>query len=98
MEAGLYGTLSGGTAYTAPLEPVRGPLLARTSLADREDHEQLYRADKQEYNNHNTMEEALKNQVQEAVDDIYLQQLKNRYTGYMGVATRDILDHLLDQY
>eukprot|EP00957_Ditylum_brightwellii_P181691 13841388-Ditylum_brightwellii.AAC.1 len=54
MEAGLYRTLSGGIACTAPLEPVRGPLPARASLADREDHEQLYRADKQEYDNHNT--------------------------------------------
>eukprot|EP00957_Ditylum_brightwellii_P145854 11106186-Ditylum_brightwellii.AAC.1 len=39
MEAGLYGTLSSGTAYTAPPEPVRGPLPACASLADREDHE-----------------------------------------------------------
>eukprot|EP00957_Ditylum_brightwellii_P192777 14678663-Ditylum_brightwellii.AAC.1 len=62
MEAGLYGTLSGGTVYTAPPEPVRGPLPAHVSLADREDHERLYRADKQEYHNHNTVEEALKNQ------------------------------------
>eukprot|EP00957_Ditylum_brightwellii_P091832 6991998-Ditylum_brightwellii.AAC.1 len=29
MKVGLYGTLSGGTAYTAPLEPVQGPLSAR---------------------------------------------------------------------
>eukprot|EP00957_Ditylum_brightwellii_P136717 10425849-Ditylum_brightwellii.AAC.1 len=39
MEAGLYGTLSGGTAYTAPPEPVRGPLPARATLVDRENHE-----------------------------------------------------------
>eukprot|EP00957_Ditylum_brightwellii_P062704 4758874-Ditylum_brightwellii.AAC.1 len=62
MEAGLYGTLSGGTAYTTPLEPIRGQLPARTTLADRENHERLYRMDKREYNNHNTVEEALKNQ------------------------------------
>eukprot|EP00957_Ditylum_brightwellii_P191201 14558724-Ditylum_brightwellii.AAC.1 len=61
MEDVLYGTLSGGTAYTAPLEPVRGQLPTRASLADREEHERLYRADKREYNNHNTVEEALKN-------------------------------------
>eukprot|EP00957_Ditylum_brightwellii_P084630 6435669-Ditylum_brightwellii.AAC.1 len=66
MEDVLYVTLSGGTAYTAPSEPVQGPLPARASLADREDHERLYRADKREYDNHNTVEEALKNQVQEA--------------------------------
>eukprot|EP00957_Ditylum_brightwellii_P158182 12040210-Ditylum_brightwellii.AAC.1 len=54
MEAGLYGKLLGGTAYTAPLEPVQRPLPARALLVNREDHECLYRADKQEYDNHNT--------------------------------------------
>eukprot|EP00957_Ditylum_brightwellii_P197754 15065597-Ditylum_brightwellii.AAC.1 len=38
MEAGLYGTLSGGTAYNAPPKPIRGQLPARTTLADRENH------------------------------------------------------------
>eukprot|EP00957_Ditylum_brightwellii_P142447 10852848-Ditylum_brightwellii.AAC.1 len=93
MEAGLYGTLSGGAAYNAPPEPIRGQLPTRATLAERENHEHLYRADKREYNNHNAVEEALKNQVQEAVKDIYLRQLKNRYMGYLGVTTRDILDH-----
>eukprot|EP00957_Ditylum_brightwellii_P089950 6849978-Ditylum_brightwellii.AAC.1 len=39
MEAGFYRTLSGGTAYTPPPEPIRGQLPARTTLADRENHE-----------------------------------------------------------
>eukprot|EP00957_Ditylum_brightwellii_P176259 13420807-Ditylum_brightwellii.AAC.1 len=38
MEAGLYGTLSGGTAYTAPPELIRGQLPAHATLADRENH------------------------------------------------------------
>eukprot|EP00957_Ditylum_brightwellii_P140432 10699708-Ditylum_brightwellii.AAC.1 len=39
MEAGLYGMLSGGTAYTAPPEPIRVQLPARATLANRENHE-----------------------------------------------------------
>eukprot|EP00957_Ditylum_brightwellii_P030724 2328142-Ditylum_brightwellii.AAC.1 len=62
MEAGLYGTLSGGTVYNAPPEPIRGQLPARATLVNRETHEHLYRADNREYDNHNTVEEALKNQ------------------------------------
>eukprot|EP00957_Ditylum_brightwellii_P164396 12515714-Ditylum_brightwellii.AAC.1 len=62
MEADLYGTLSGGTAYNAPPEPTWGQLPACATLADRENHKCLYRADKREYDNHNTVEEALKNQ------------------------------------
>eukprot|EP00957_Ditylum_brightwellii_P197274 15029414-Ditylum_brightwellii.AAC.1 len=62
MEAGLYGTLSGGTAYTVPPEPIQGQLPARATLANRENNERLYHADKREYDNHNMVEEALKNQ------------------------------------
>eukprot|EP00957_Ditylum_brightwellii_P070247 5337021-Ditylum_brightwellii.AAC.1 len=38
IEAGLYGTFSGGTAYNAPQESIRGQLPAHTTLANRENH------------------------------------------------------------
>eukprot|EP00957_Ditylum_brightwellii_P028519 2153477-Ditylum_brightwellii.AAC.1 len=44
------------------------------------------------------MQELLKVQLQEAVDDVYTRQLKNKYTRYLGVAIRDLLNHLLDWY
>eukprot|EP00957_Ditylum_brightwellii_P002366 181241-Ditylum_brightwellii.AAC.1 len=44
------------------------------------------------------MQELLKAQIQEAVDDVYIRQLTNKYTGYLGVSICDLLDHLLDQY
>eukprot|EP00957_Ditylum_brightwellii_P198469 15125971-Ditylum_brightwellii.AAC.1 len=44
------------------------------------------------------MQELLKVQLQEAVDDVYIKQLKNKYTGYLGVSICDLLNHLLDWY
>eukprot|EP00957_Ditylum_brightwellii_P164573 12529971-Ditylum_brightwellii.AAC.1 len=44
------------------------------------------------------MQELLKGQVQKAVDDVYTRQLKNKYTGYLVVTIRDLIDHLLDWY
>ena len=44
------------------------------------------------------MEDALKTQVIDTVNDTYLCELRNKYTGYMGVSTRDLFDHLLDRY
>eukprot|EP00957_Ditylum_brightwellii_P007471 565168-Ditylum_brightwellii.AAC.1 len=44
------------------------------------------------------MQELLKVQLQEAVDDAYIRQLKNKYTRYLGVSICDLLDHLLDRY
>ena len=39
---------------------------------------------------------ALKTQFLDAVEDPYVSELRNRYTGYMGVTTRDLLDHIMD--
>ena len=44
------------------------------------------------------MESALKAQVIEAVEEMYLVVLRNRYTAYLGVSVRDLLDHLLLRY
>eukprot|EP00957_Ditylum_brightwellii_P051483 3903229-Ditylum_brightwellii.AAC.1 len=44
------------------------------------------------------MQELLKAQIHEAVDDVYIRQLKNKYIGHLGVSICDLLDHLLDQY
>jgi hypothetical protein len=44
------------------------------------------------------MDDALKNQVIDTINDTYLNELRNKYTGYLGVSTRDLFDHLLDRY
>jgi hypothetical protein len=44
------------------------------------------------------MNDALKTQIIDAVTDTYIGELRNRYTGYMGVAPRDLIDHLLERY
>jgi hypothetical protein len=44
------------------------------------------------------MDGALKTQVIDTIQDTYLSEMRNKYTGYLGVTTRDLLDHLLDRY
>ena len=44
------------------------------------------------------MEDALKSLIINAVDDVYIGELRNTYTGYLGIPARDLLDHLLDRY
>ena len=44
------------------------------------------------------MDDALKTQFLDAVEDPYVSKLRNRYTGFMGVTKRDLLDHLMDRY
>ncbi len=44
------------------------------------------------------MDDALKAQLVDAINDPYLSEMHSKYTGYLGVTTRDLIDHLLDRY
>ena len=44
------------------------------------------------------MDDALKAQLIDSADDTYLCEVRNKYTGYLGITTRDLIDHLLDRY
>ena len=44
------------------------------------------------------MENALKYLIIDSVDDVYISKLRNKYTGYLGITTYDLLDHLINQY
>ena len=44
------------------------------------------------------MDDALKAQLLDSVEDLNVSELRHRYTGYMGVTTQDLLDHLMDRY
>ena len=44
------------------------------------------------------MDDTLKAQLIDIVNDTYLCEVRNKYTGYLGITTRDLIDHLLDHY
>jgi hypothetical protein len=44
------------------------------------------------------MDDTLKGQVIDTIHDIYICEMRNKYTGYLGITTSDILDRLLDCY
>ena len=50
------------------------------------------------YDNHHTMEDALKSIIVDAVYEVYIGELRNKYTGYLGITARDLPDHLLNCY
>ena len=44
------------------------------------------------------MEGALNSIIINTVDEVYIGKLQKKYTGYLGITARDLLDHLLDRY
>ena len=93
----LYTTLS-DIPYTYPNDPGPDILQPAGRAVDREQQRQNHKEQRRIYENHQNMEDALKTQVIDTVNDTYLCELRNKYTGYMGVSTRDLFDHLLDRY
>ena len=100
MKPALYQTLS-ATAFVRPLDP--GPLPQyspniRYTAADREAVAADHKETKRFFDLCNNVDTALKRQLIEAVDDIYLEEQRNRYTGYLTVSTQDLITHLLRRY
>ena len=44
------------------------------------------------------MEQALKSQLLAAVDEVFIQSLRNNYIGYVNHTTKEILAYLYDSY
>ena len=94
----FYLTLT-AAPYVVPLNP--GILPTIPNRSSTEICEQIIRQHKEDrriYDNTTNMDNALKGQIIDTIKDIYLFELRNKYTGYLGVTTRDLLDHLIDQY
>jgi hypothetical protein len=96
MPASLYATLS-STAYETPIDPGQFPE-DHSSEAERLYNKQQYLGERRVYDNHNNMDNALKSQIIDTIHETYLCEKRNKYTGYLGVSARDLLDHLLARY
>eukprot|EP00957_Ditylum_brightwellii_P086771 6602984-Ditylum_brightwellii.AAC.1 len=59
-----------------------------------EDHQ--YKRDLDMYENHIAIDDVMKKQIQDYVEDVFMRQLRHKYSAYLGVTSRDVLDHLMD--
>jgi hypothetical protein len=98
MTTVLYATLT-PMAYTVPDDP--GPVVthaANASPSIRERNTITYKEARRMYDNSANMDSALKTQIIDTIEDTYLCELRNKYTGYLGVTARYVIDYLLDRY
>ena len=98
MTPRLYTTLA-NTPYDSPPNPGITPTHAIGALAEiRQKNFLVHKEERRILYNRQTMEDALKSIIINAVDEVYIGELRNKYTGYLGITARDLLDHLLDRY
>ena len=82
-----------------PQDPVAVPtVLATANAAQRQKLQEEYDEKQCIYKNAHTMDEALKQHIIGYVDNTYVSELRHRYTGCLGVTTRDLLNNVLGQY
>ena len=100
MKPSLYESLS-NIPYVTPKNPGPTPKFDDAKIYTemqrmqvRDDHKLQLKT----YTEHHNMDAALQQQLTEAVEYVYLAEKCNRFTGYLGVSTRDLLDHLLERY
>jgi hypothetical protein len=91
----LYATLS-NTNYKSPADPGNDILQPAGTAADREHQRHAHKEERRIFENNQNTDDALKAQVIGTIKDTYLNELQNKYTGYLGVSTCDLFDHLLD--
>ena len=72
--------------------------MTRASAAIRKTDLLGHKEERGIYDNHHTMEDALKSIIIDADDKVYIGKLRNQYIVYLGISARDLLDHLLDRY
>ena len=97
MKATIYVTLV-ATAYVTPNEPLLTPDVPSTATSASQQQLQDQHAEEHRiFTNHVNMDDALKTQLLDSVEEPYVSKLRNSYTGYMGVRTRYLLDHIMDR-
>jgi hypothetical protein len=98
VPAAVYNTLS-ATVFVAPANPGPAPHLPDQSTGPQiADIRFAFDAATKLFKNYDLDDKALKQLLLGAVDDMFVRSLQTKYIGYLNVTTRQILDHLYNQY
>ena len=94
----LYTTLA-DTPYKIPPDPGITPIHAIVASAEIFQINFLIQKEEQRiFDNHQMMEDAIKSLIIDSVDNVCIGELRKKYTGYLGITARNLLDHLLGRY
>ena len=99
VSATVYATLS-NQPFIVPANP--GPTAAQLpnhpTAAQITDNIRAHAEELRLFRQYNTVSQALKRQIIEAVDDMYIRALRNRHTGYASVTPLQLVTHLYRTY
>ena len=99
MNPTRYATLS-DTSYVVPPDPGLTPAYpnGKITLVVRQSCTDAHKVTMATFNKHTHINDLLKSHIIDAVDEVYLHEKSDKYTGYLGVSSQELIDHLLDRY
>jgi len=98
MTTAEYATIAPGTPFDEPQAPALTlNIPAGTSQVQAANMTSNYKMASAEFALFNNVNDALKQQIQEAVPHEYLDDIRDEYTGLSDHSINDIFDHLFDQ-
>jgi hypothetical protein len=94
LSAPVYHTVTGGQVFVLPANP--GNVINRNNPTAMQlrTHAELLR----EWREYNNIELALKKQLTESLDPIYLRAVRDPYVGYNNRSLRELVAHLMTLY
>ena len=94
----IYNTLT-ATPFEPPENPGPQPVIPERATAPQIASIRFhYQADQLLFQKYTNVEQALKSQLVAAVDEVFIQSLRNKYVGYSNHSTKDILAYLYTSY
>jgi hypothetical protein len=99
VSSDVYATISPGNPFLTPTNPTQHPTIPRnstdaaTSTIIRRHTEKL-----REWKEYNTVQRALKKQLAQAIDKIYLEAHSDENVGYENVTIHTLIQYLFDEY
>jgi hypothetical protein len=99
MTAASWATLATATLHITPLDFGPLPIIPATvtTAAACEQVCIKHKEARRICDNHINMDDALKGQVIDTIEDIRHCEVRNKHTSHLSVTTRDLLDHLIDR-
>ena len=94
----IYNTLT-ATVFDPPRNPGAQPEIPERATAPQIASIRFnFEADQRVFQKFTNVEQALKSQLLAAVDEVFIQSLRNKYVGYANHTTKEILAYLYDSY
>eukprot|EP00957_Ditylum_brightwellii_P124584 9495083-Ditylum_brightwellii.AAC.1 len=68
------------------------------SFQVRYDEDNRFKKELDTHEKHISIVDVMKTQIQDVVEDFFMRHLRHKYSAYLGVTLRDVLDYLMDRY